>query len=249
MSKLHRGVFATLALCTGLGMALSAQGEDGAAAAPVVVELFTSQGCSSCPPAEALLGELSLRPNIVALSFHVDYWDYIGWKDPFATPTTTERQRAYSRALGLRVVYTPQIVVDGTREAVGSERGAVEGAISATAAAGGKTAVRIARDGGGHLRAVIPAGAADAPATVWLALYDFRHSTTVKRGENAGSTLTEHNVVREWRKIGEWTGAATEIPFEVAANGRDGCAVIVQAGGSGRILGAATISIRPESGS
>jgi hypothetical protein len=101
-------------------------GTRGAADGPWAVELFTSQGCSSCPPADAYLGLLSKRPDIVALSFHVDYWDYIGWKDPFATRATTDRQRAYARVLKQRYVYTPEMVVEGIGHDTGRERAAIE---------------------------------------------------------------------------------------------------------------------------
>src|SRR5262244_3732178 len=152
--------------------------------APVVVELFSSEGCSSCPPADALLGELAQRPGIVALAFHVDYWDYIGWKDPYASPANTQRQHDYAAALRLHMVYTPQMVVDGRTDVVGSERADVEAAIG-KAAAQPKLAVAIEKDGAGY-RVVIPAAAAPAggPATVWLAFFDSEKETRVARGEN-----------------------------------------------------------------
>src|SRR3989304_3616456 len=121
-----------------LGCALLAGGAAGEGSAPVVVELFPSQGCSSCPPADRLLGELARRPDVLALSFNVDYWDYIGWKDPFASPAHTERQRAYGRALGRRVVYTPQMVIDGADEAVGSARAEGGARHAAAGGAGGR---------------------------------------------------------------------------------------------------------------
>ncbi len=209
----------------------------------VVVELFTSQGCSSCPPADALLGELAQRPDIVALAFHVDYWDYIGWKDPFASPALTARQREYVRALGLRTVYTPQMVVDGRIDVVGSHRREVESAIE-TSAARPKLAVRIEDDGQGGHRAVIPAGDGGEEATIWLAVLDSEQETRVARGENGGRTLREFNIVREWRQIGTWNGSAVTLPIDVVAGAdRTACAVVVQSGSVGPILGAALVKL------
>jgi hypothetical protein len=219
-----------------------ARSQEVSTPSPVVVELFTSQGCSSCPPADALLGELAQRSDVVALSFHVDYWDYIGWKDPFASPATTARQRQYAGALGLRMVYTPQMVVDGRVDVVGSHRREVEAAIE-TSAAGSKLAVRIQDDGQGGHRAVIPAGDG-AEATIWLAILDSQQETKVGRGENGGRTLREFNIVREWRQIGTWNGSAVTLPLDaVAGDDRDACAIIVQSGSVGRVLGAAFMKL------
>jgi len=246
-----RQMLAVLSLCYALLAGGAAAGEP----APVVVELFTSQGCNSCPPADRLLGELARRPDVLALSFNVDYWDYIGWKDPFASRAHTERQRAYGRALGRRVVYTPQMVIDGADEAVGSARAEVEARIAAAAARGGKLTLRFARDDSGRNSVLIPARTPDippsaVPATVWLVLYDREHVTEVKRGENAGATLANHNVVRELRQLGQWTGAATELPLDIAPGAAgDGCAVIVQAGQTGPVLGAAAMALDPGGGS
>jgi hypothetical protein len=215
------------------------------AGSPVVVELFTSQGCSSCPPADEFLGELAARDGVLALSFHVDYWNYIGWEDPFSMPEATERQREYRHALGLRVAYTPQMVIDGRSDAVGSNRGAVESAIAA-AAANVHVAVAFAGDAGTGYSVRLPQTALDAPATVWLVLYDRRHETAVKRGENSGRTIRNSNVVRGLIELARWDGAATEIPLAVAPEltaGRDACAVIVQQAESGPVLGAATMPI------
>jgi hypothetical protein len=232
-----------LAAVLGFGFAPAGRAQDKA---PVVVELFTSEGCSSCPPADALLGELARRPDIVALAFHVDYWDYIGWKDPYASPLATQRQHDYAAALHLHMVYTPQLVVDGRADVVGSERGDVAAAIG-KAAAQPKLAVAIAKDGGGY-RVVIPAADAASvvgPATVWLALFDSERETRIARGENGGRTLKEYNIVREWRQIGTWTGDALTLPIDAAMDdpNRNGCAVIVQSGSVGPILGAAVMRI------
>ncbi|HMA15894.1 MAG: DUF1223 domain-containing protein [Bacteroidota bacterium] len=217
---------------------------------PVVVELFTSQGCSSCPPADELLAELAADPGVLALSFHVDYWDYIGWKDPFAAPQYTERQRDYAAALGLRYVYTPQMVIDGRHNVVGSKRREVVQAVEKASAA--MTAVDVtleATDGG---RAVLSAGTPPSEeATVWLVIFDDGHDTPVERGENRGRALHNSNVVRELKALGAWSGAAKSFPLDFAkakAEGRGGCAVIVQQGRGGAILGAAVYDLDGPSG-
>ncbi|MHA1600759.1 MAG: DUF1223 domain-containing protein, partial [Alphaproteobacteria bacterium] len=212
---------------------------------PVVVELFTSQGCSSCPPADKFLTELAMRSNVIALSLHVDYWDYIGWKDPFGSPMMTERQRRYASALGLRYVFTPQMIIDGRDSIVGSDRIAVESAIVAARARDKAVRVSLRPDGGGVV--VIAAGQAPkAGATVWQAIYDADHETVVKRGENAGRTIRDVNVVRSLERLGTWTGEELEIPLSLgnaAARGRYGCVVIVQEGRSGPIIGAAVMML------
>lgn len=212
---------------------------------PIVVELYTSQGCSSCPPADAYLGELAGREDVVALSLHVDYWDYIGWKDRFALPGNTKRQRRYSEAFGTGYVYTPEFVVDGRDHDSKPERTAA--LIDAAREAGDRLEVRIEPDGTGGLRAVIPADP-DAPeATVWLALYDDRHTTDIRRGENAGRSLSYHNVVREMVELGSYDGTETTFDLSEFAGlgptGRDGCAVIVQTAGQGPVLGAAKMAL------
>jgi hypothetical protein len=208
---------------------------------PVVVELFTSQGCSSCPPADAYLGKLAGRHDILPLAFHVNYWDYIGWKDPFASAIATERQYSYGHALGLNMVYTPQMVVGGTHDAVGSDENAVSRAIEMDASRP-KLKLAVVRDATGAYRVQIPAGPAGSGATVWLALFDHAHKTPVARGENSGTTLTEYNIVREWRKIGDWNGQAEQIALNLTpeSDEYDACAVLVQEGGYGAIRGAAS---------
>jgi hypothetical protein len=217
----------------------------GSPSAPVVVELFTSQGCNSCPPADEFLGELAERPGIIALSLHVDYWDYIGWKDPYASPQATARQRGYVEGLGLRYVYTPQMVIDGRVDVAGLRRNDVLRAIEKAAVGRKALQVRFERADGGKI--VVPAGhAPEGGAAVWLAVYDRSHETNVPRGENAGRKLHNYNVVRELSRIGTWRGARMEIPFDMAAaavQGRDGCAVIVQQGPTGPVLGAAAIQL------
>jgi hypothetical protein len=215
------------------------------AAAQVVVELFTSQGCSSCPPADELLTELADQPGIVALSLHVDYWDYIGWKDIYASPQYTARQQRYADALNLRYVYTPQIVVDGRINVVGSHHAEVRDAIEAAAKRDRPIEISFVMKNGGKV--IIPEGhAPNEGATVWLAIYDREHLTEVKRGENAGRKLHNANVVRSFERLGTWTGARLEIPLDLTdarARGRDGCAVIVQQGRAGPVLAAAAMNL------
>lgn len=242
MSRFFLNVVAGLAMLAGAFGPTSSAGA-GRAGTPVVVELFTSQGCSSCPPADAFLGELASRSDVIALAFHIDYWDYIGWKDPFANPAWTERQHAYKRALGLHMVYTPQMVIDGRVDAIGSEQATVNDAITAAAAQDDKVALSITEQGEGHYKVALPAAPSTQglPATVWLVVFDHQQVTPVAKGENAGATLTDHNIVRELRPIGSWSGTAQELTLDLdeAAMTGKGCAVIVQSDSAGPILGAA----------
>jgi hypothetical protein len=214
----------------------------------VVVELFTSQGCSSCPPADTYLGELATRPDLLALSFHVDYWNYIGWIDPYASKSASQRQRDYSRRLGMRYVYTPQMVINGTTEGPGTERDTIAPLIKAASQdVVPRPAVTLTRNSDGgvalHVGALaLPAALAAEPATVWLVGFDREHTTKVLRGENGGSTLHDYQVVRSFREIARWTGAALDLTLaENAAEGDGGVAVLVQVGGTGRVIGAAML--------
>lgn len=211
-----------------------------------VVELFTSQGCSSCPPADALIGELAERDDILALSLHVDYWDYLGWKDTLAQPVNTERQRAYARDLGLRYVYTPQVVVQGVYQVTGSHRREVLEQI-ARARSDNAVSVTIARNDDGGMAVSIGAAAGKEKAAVWLALFDREHVTPVGAGENRGRESRTFNVVRSFTRVGSWNGEAVSIslpaPLSAAGGEGDGCAVIVQAQDGGRILGAARLML------
>lgn len=215
-----------------------------AAAEPrAVVELFTSQGCSSCPPADRLLGDLSSDPSLVALSLNIDYWDYLGWKDTLAKPRHTARQRGYAQARGDREVYTPQVVVNGAVHALGSDRGAIERAIAQSRrnAATLVLPVKLAVDAG-KLTVSLPAGTAQGTGEVWLCALAKAVPIAIGRGENSGNTVTYHNVVRHWIKLGDWTGAP--LVFNLPASDIDGEAValIVQAGSPdspGTMLGAA----------
>ncbi len=209
---------------------------------PIVVELFTSEGCSSCPPADALLVELADRRDVLTLSFHVDYWDRLGWKDPSSSPEATARQERYARLLNIDAVYTPQIVVDGRREAVGSDRGAVERALDATSREPSVVPVTLSFKNG-QARITLGQGGVTASASVVLIGFDRRRVDTVKRGENSGRTLTHVDVVRGIEEVGRFTGSASQIvstpPWQ-----SDRLAAIVQAP-DGRILGAAVADREP----
>lgn len=188
-----------------------------AAAPAVVLELFTSEGCSSCPPADALLGELARRPGVIALAWHVDYWDGLGWRDPFASRRATERQHAYATHLQDEV-YTPALVVNGAAMVVGSDRAAVAGALGR--GGGGTVPVTLRREGGA-LTAEI--GDAPGPVTALLVGYDPMRVTPVAGGENGGRRLTEYNIVREATVV----GASRRLILPPVAAGR-GAVLLVQ---------------------
>jgi hypothetical protein len=212
-------------------LATSAQAQE----APVVVELFTSQGCSSCPPADAFLTELAhQRRDVLPLAFHVTYWDYLGWKDPYSMDAATARQREYARHLGEDGVYTPQMVVDGAKGFLGSSR--AEGLSAIAGAVRKQVPVSVARDAGSLL---IMVGAGVGKARVLLVGFDPTHETPVGRGENRGHTLLESNVVRSLTPIGAWSGSAVTLRQTPPAG--DGFAVLLQAE-DGRILGAARLA-------
>jgi hypothetical protein len=205
----------------------------------VVVELYTSQGCSSCPPADGLLGEIAARDDILALAFHVDYWDYIGWKDQFADPKYTERQKSYARFHSQRSVYTPQMIVGGTDVLVGFKPMELADLIQAHAR---KTpGARIAtRQRGDRLEVEVTGAARQSPALVILATYDESEKVDIGRGENAGRTLEYHNIVTSWTPLGEWSGATTfRATAQVPAGQK--IAVIVQEKGPGPIISAARV--------
>ena len=180
-----------------------------------VVELFTSQGCSSCPPADALLAELANDPSLVAISVPIDIWDYLGWKDTLATDKNSERQKAYAKARGDGAIYTPQVVVNGMIGVNGSDPGAIEEAIKTTSEAlkGGRVPIRF-----WHERNSIKIEAGDAPpgfnykeATIWFAVVQKLAQVPVQRGDNQGKTLTYTNIVREMLPVGTWNGKAMSL--------------------------------------
>jgi hypothetical protein len=211
-----------------------------------VLELFTSQGCSSCPTADKLLGELAGDPSLVAVSVPIDYWDYLGWKDTLASPAHSARQRAYARVRGDRQVYTPQIVVNGSTHVLGSDRSAVERAITVTDRNAAIMSVPVLMSvGGNYLNVKVAAGKDHVGGEVWLCPLAQSVPVEIGRGENHGRTVTYHNVVRRWLKLGDYTGtdAVWNVPIaDILGDDIDGAAVLVQQGSHekpGIILGAA----------
>lgn len=187
------------------------------AAQPLLVELFTSQGCSSCPPADEVLTHLAKRQDVVALAFHVDYWDYIGWRDPFALPDSKARQNGYRRAFARQQVYTPQMVINGTVDTPGQDLGGVDKVLAAVRARTPQgPAVTLVRKGGG-LDVSIAGAQAWNDATVWMAAFDPERTTEVKRGENRGRTIVNVNTVRELRNLGPYTGKPWTMAVDVTA--------------------------------
>jgi len=206
--------------------------------------LFTSQGCSSCPPADALLTELAKRPNVIALSFPVDYWDYLGWKDTLAQPAFAARQRGYAHLRGDRQVYTPQLIVNGKKPCVGSDRAQIEQFIEPEKS--GHPAfpaeVTVSEEGGRVLVRVT--GESEHPATLWVLPILKSQTVEIGRGENGGRRITYANVVRGMTRVGDWNGgeARFEVPLSAARGEADGYVMLLQVSHGpkpGAILGAA----------
>ncbi|WJR78600.1 DUF1223 domain-containing protein [Bradyrhizobium sp. NP1] len=217
-----------------------------------VVELFTSQGCSSCPPADKIIGELAKDPSVIALSMPIDYWDYLGWKDTLADKRFSARQRAYSQMRGDREVYTPQAVINGSVHVVGSDRAGIEGAISDTSKSNGVMSVPVTMSiSGKDINVSIAAseGLAASHGEVWICSISKAVPIAIERGENRGHEITYHNVVRNLVKIGDWNGGSGSwtVPLEnISRDGVDAAAVYIQDGSRDRpgpMLGAAFTSL------
>lgn len=224
-------LMAIAAILAGLAVAAEAQTR------PVVVELYTSQGCNSCPPADELFGMLTERADIIALSLHVDYWDYLGWKDELGSPLNTQRQRAYARALGERTIYTPQMIVQGQASIVGTRERDLERQIRASQAEPSLVNLTADRDAA-TVSVSLSAVAAPVPASViYCVEYSPLETVDIERGENAGKRIDYANVVEVWKKIGEWDGRG---PMTISADLMGGMpvVVIVQAVNNGPILAA-----------
>ncbi|MEM1386973.1 MAG: DUF1223 domain-containing protein [Pseudomonadota bacterium] len=208
---------------------------------PVVVELYTSQGCSSCPPADKLLGELTTRDDVIPLSLHVDYWDYIGWKDEFGSPMHTARQKGYARAGGHRMVYTPQMVVGGVDHVVGFKPMKLVELIEAQKRQVAPVSLELARSGDRVEISLRPTAPIDGTVYVQLVRYMPEATVSIRRGENAGRTYTYHNVVTAMTILAEWDGVGP-ITLDTAITGDDRAVVIVQLAQFGAIIGAARVA-------
>ena len=211
-----------------------------------VVELFTSQGCSSCPKADALFSELGKRQDLIALAWHVDYWDYIGWADTFANPDNSERQRAYAQAWGSSRIYTPQLIVNGAKGVVGSRDKEVTGAID-EAALSVPVGLTLTAD---TLEVTVDAKAGGSSAVVWLVTYKDHAAVVIERGENAGKTVDYDQIVTGKQMLGMWdavAGTHLKLPIsELTADGSNGAVILVQSdkgGLPGPILGAAQVQL------
>jgi hypothetical protein len=221
-----------------------------------VLELFTSQGCSSCPAADKVLGEFAADPTVIALTLSINYWDYLGWKDTLALAGHAKRQKAYALVRHDREVYTPQMIVNGMKHVLGSDKEAIERAIASTQTVAGALSLPVSLTvADGKIGVKVPAGAIELSATerveVWLCPVSKSVPVTIARGENNGRTVTYHNVVRRWVKLGEWTGKAESwnIPLAdfVNRDDIDRAAVLVQRGPAtspSLILGAAMTALK-----
>ncbi len=228
-------VSAAFGLATCLAAPVMAQSTEG-----VVVELYTSQGCASCPPADEFLAELATHDEVIALALHVDYWDYIGWEDSFAQAAFTERQKMYARAIKSRTIYTPQMIIGGLDRVEGNTPDAVVNLIGKHMSAERNVEVTIERLGE---RVVIRAQAEPpltAGAVVQLVRYMPAAEVEIERGENAGKVVTYRNIVTEWTKVADWPGLAP-LEIEAAAPGDAPVVVIVQEPGPAAVLAAARL--------
>ena len=246
---------AALLLAGGVADAQSRPAASSPASRPTVVELYTSEGCSSCPPAEAQIGRLAQQPDVIALAFHVDYWDELGWRDRFGLPESVVRQRQYAHTLQLRNIYTPQLIIDGQRDLVG---GGGDNAITGGTGSGignGSGSGSGSRKSGVPLdlsvqdgNLTITLGAQPQPVACDVLLLGLlpQASSTVTRGENAGRVLREFNIVRSVRKLGKWQGEGRSftVPLTVLAPDATGAVVLVQQHDQGAIVGAASRPLR-----
>ncbi|PQV58620.1 hypothetical protein LX70_00432 [Defluviimonas denitrificans] len=227
------------ALAVWLGVAGLAMADDQGQGS-VVVELYTSQGCSSCPPADEILAGLADRGDVIALALHVDYWDYIGWKDVFGSPQFTERQRAYARAAGARTIYTPQMIVDGMEHLVGARPAELTALIKRYEAMPEQAVLDVARKGGTLAISARPVGHLPQGAVVQLVRYKPEETVEIRSGENAGREISYRNIVTEWHSLGTWDGSAP-LSMDVSVSDSQPIVVILQEPGPGRIIAATAL--------
>ena len=243
MTKLSNILGGIAILAVGLGLSGPLAASENAKPL-TVVELFSSQGCNSCPPANVLVGKLAKRDGILVLSWNVDYWDYLGWKDTLALPGNADRQRAYNKQLGRRGVYTPEIVVQGKFEVRGADRTAVEDRIAqarsnhhlqiGVSEASGKLTLRVAANGG-----AVPA----SPCNISLVKYDKMITVPISAGENRGAEVTYTNVVTGVEELGIWQGGVVELEMERGSLSKGGNAILVQEGVGGPLIAAHVIEL------
>lgn len=222
-----------------LAFAATLVGTNATAENATVVELYTSQGCSSCPPADAMLTDIAKQPGVIALALHVDYWDYLGWKDDLANPAYTRRQHDYARAAGTATVYTPQMIFGGVDHVVGSRPNDVMTQLMKHNGKPDAVDLTLSRSGNTLQISGTSNGLRDT-LVVQLVRYTPNVSRDIRRGENAGKTINYTNVVTSWANIGEWR---TTSPLALQANvtGNQPIVVIVQDGAAGPIVGAAQL--------
>lgn len=206
----------------------------------VVVELYTSQGCSSCPPADALLAELTHRSDVLPLALHVDYWDYIGWADSYAHSDFTTRQKAYAHAAGARTIYTPQMVVGGQDHLVGTHAAELEKLISMHLEDAAPVGLTLHKAEDQLIITIEPRDTIEQTLAIQLIRFIPHETVSIRRGENAGRTLSYYNIVTDWRQIGQWSGEDS-MQMETPLEGDLPIAVILQTEGHGAILAAARL--------
>lgn len=226
-----------IAFGAALWMATASMG--AAQNSPVVVELFTSQGCSSCPPADELLHQLAERDDVIPLALHIDYWDYIGWKDAFANAAFTKRQKAYARAASRKMIYTPQMIIDGRDDVVGNRPMDVAEMIAKRLNTPSPVSVSLSRDSG-RLHITAASDHAVGQMDVFMVRYTPTQRVDIKRGENAGRSIVYSHIVTDWRNVGKWDGKDS---FKTSAkiSGDAPVVVLIQSSGTGPILAAARL--------
>ncbi len=228
-----RRTICTLATCLAFAAPAAADG-------PVLVELYTSQGCSSCPPADALMHELAQRSDVIPLALHVDYWDYIGWADNFANPEHTARQQGYARVAGARSIYTPQMIIGGEDHVIGTKPMELADNIMSQKTDPTGVDVSISRSGDqvhitGQTARNLPNG-----TVVQIVRYTPEQTVSIRRGENAGRELSYANIVTDWRAVGEWRGT-DDLDMVVDVTGTEPIVVVVQEPGPGSVMATAVL--------